>query len=100
MCSCSLISFNQSSSAFLYISNTQIKHLHLCQEGPTAGAIIDPPYFPWSVYAYGPDGFAREHPIRRNTNVTGYPFPEGTRAVSSLSFLLHFLSILAFEYLF
>ena len=43
---------------------------HLCQEGLAIGAIIDPPYLPWSVYAYSPDGFARECPIGRNTNVT------------------------------
>lgn len=42
---------------------------HLCQEGPTAVAIIDPFSLPWSVYAYGPDDFAREHPIGCNTYV-------------------------------
>ena len=71
-----LFSFNQSSFAFLYISNTQMKHL--CPEDPTAGAIIDPPHFPWSVYTYDLDDFARERPVRRNTNVMGYPFPKGT----------------------
>ena len=94
----SLIYFNLSSFAFLYLSNTQMKHL--CQEGPMAGAIIDPPCLSWSFYAYGPNGFAWEHPVSRNTNVTGYPFPGGTRAMSSLSSLFPFISILAFEYLF
>ncbi|KAL0008280.1 hypothetical protein SO802_009782 [Lithocarpus litseifolius] len=32
----------------------------------------------WSVYIYGPDDFAH---VGRNTNVTGYPFPEGTWAL-------------------
>ena len=54
---------------------------HLCQEGPAAGVIINPPHLPWSVYAYGPDSFARERPVGRNTNVTGYLFPKGTRAI-------------------
>ena len=39
----------------------------LCQEGPAVGALIDPPRLPWLVYAYGPDGFAQEHPVGRNT---------------------------------
>ena len=64
---------------------------HLCQVGPAAGAIIDPPRLPWSVYAYGPGGFAWEHPVGRNTNVMGYPFPEGTLTASSLSSLFLFL---------
>ena len=51
-----LFTFNQSSSAFLYTSNTQMKHL--CQEGLTIDAIIDPSHLPWSVYAYGPDDLA------------------------------------------
>ena len=33
---------------------------HLCQEGLVAGALINPPHLPWSVYTYSPDGFARE----------------------------------------
>ena len=96
MCSFSFISFNQSSSAFLYLSNIQMKHL--CQEGLVAGAIIDPPHLPWSVYAYGSNGIALERPIRRNTNVMSYPFPKSTQVVSSLLSL--FLSILASNYLF
>ena len=64
--------FNQSSFALLYIGNIQMKHL--CQAGPAVGALIDPPRLPWSVYAYSPNGFARERPIMRNTNVTGYHF--------------------------
>lgn len=67
----------------------------LCQEGPIARALFDPPCLPWSVYAYDPYGFARERPVECNTNVTSYLFPEGTRAVSSLSFLFLFFSILA-----
>ena len=63
---------------------------HLCQEGLVAGAIIDPPCLPQLVYAYGPNGFAQEHLVGRNTNVTGYPLLEGTRAVSSLSFFFPF----------
>ena len=39
------------------------------------------------VYAYDPDGFAREHLVPRNTDVMGYPFLDSTRAVSSLLFL-------------
>ena len=73
---------------------------HLCQEGPVAGTLIDPPYLPWLVYAYDPDGFAQERPIGRNKNVIGYPFPDDTRVVSSLSFLFSFLSILASQCLF
>ena len=63
---------------------------HLCQEGLTIGALIDPPHLPWLVYAYDPDDFAREHPIGRNINVMVYPFLEGTRDVSSLSSLFPF----------
>ena len=85
-----LFLFNQSSSTFLYISNIEMKHL--CQVGPVAGALIDPPRFPWSIYTNGLDGFARERPISCNTNVMGYPFHDGTWAVSSLSFLFPFVS--------
>ena len=53
---------------------------HLCQAGPTIGAPIDPSRLPWSVYAYGAD----------NTNVMGYPFPDGTQA-SKFSFILPLL---------
>ena len=51
----------------------------LSQEDPAVGAIIDPPHLPWSVYAYGPDGFAQECPVGRNTNVMGYPFVKAPR---------------------
>ena len=80
--------FNHSSFAFLCIGNIQTKHLY--QTGPAASASIDRPSLPWSVYVYGPDGFAREQPIGRNINVTSYPFPDGTRTVTSLSFFFYF----------
>ena len=51
---------------------------YLCQASPTAGAPINPPHLPWSVYAYNPDDFAQERVVGHNTNVMGYPFPEGT----------------------
>ena len=73
---------------------------HLCQEGPATNTIIYPPRLPWSVYAYDPNGFVRGHPVGCNTNVSGYPFPKGTQAMSSLSSLFPFLSILASKYLF
>ena len=73
---------------------------HLCQEGLAIGAIIDPPYLPWSVYAYSLDNFSWECLVGRNTNVMVYPFHKGTRVMSYLSSLFLFLSILAFEYLF
>ena len=38
-----LFIFNLSSSTFLYLSNTQMKYL--CQEGPVASVIIDPPIY-------------------------------------------------------
>ena len=73
---------------------------HLCQKDPAANAIIDPPRLPWSVYTYDPYGFAQGCLVGCNINVTGYPFPEGTRVISSLLSLFPFLSILASEYLF
>ena len=36
------------------------------------------------VYAYGLDGFARERLVPRNINIIGYPFPNGTQAMSPL----------------
>ena len=57
-------------------SDIQLKYLY--QDAPTPSIPIDPPHLPWTVYAYGPDGFTREHPVPRNTNVMGYPFPDGT----------------------
>ncbi|KAK9997917.1 hypothetical protein SO802_017520 [Lithocarpus litseifolius] len=47
---------------------------------PAVVALIYPPRLSWLVYAYGLEGFAQEHPIGRKTNVTNYPFPDGTRA--------------------
>lgn len=49
-----------------------------CQASPVVGVLLNPPYLPWSVYVYGPNGFSREHDVGRNTNVIGYSFPEGT----------------------
>ena len=66
------------------VSHDDIQMEYLCQASPAVGAPIDPPHLPWSIYAYDPNGFARKHMVGRNTNVMGYPFPEGTRAVSSL----------------
>ena len=83
--------FNNSSSAFLYIGNIQTKHLY--QTSPVAGALIDTPSLPWSVYVYGLDGFAQEWLVSHNINVTSYPFPNGTRVVSSLSFFFYFSCI-------
>lgn len=45
---------------------------------------IDPLHLPWIVYAYGVDGFAREHPVPRNSNLMVYPFLLSTLMVSSL----------------
>ena len=73
---------------------------YLCQESPIADAFTNPPYLPWPVYAYGPYGFAWERLIGRNTNLMGYPFPEGTRAVSYLISLFSFFSTLASQHLF
>ncbi|KAL0015352.1 hypothetical protein SO802_002421 [Lithocarpus litseifolius] len=51
-----------------------------CQlEEPAAGELIDPSHLPWTVYAYGPDGFAWERVVPCNPNVIGYPFPSNTR---------------------
>ena len=63
---------------------------HLCQASLIVGALVDPPLLPWLVYAYGPDGFAQERPVGRNTSVMSYPFLDGTQVVSSLSFLAPF----------
>ena len=70
---------------FLCIASHNDVHMgYSCQAGPTAGAPIDPPHLPWSVYVYGLDGFAHDRPVGRKTNVMGYPFLEGTRAMSLL----------------
>lgn len=58
-----------------------------CQAGPAIGAPIDPPYHPYSIYVYGPNGFARELAMGHNINIIGYLFPKGTQAVSSPSLL-------------
>ena len=42
---------------------------------------------PWLIFGYGPDGFAWEHLVGRNSNVMGYPFLNGTQVVSPLLFL-------------
>ena len=56
------------------------------------GGPANPPHLPWLVYTYGTNGFAQGCPVGCNLNVMGYPFPQDTRAVSSLyPFPLHFL---------
>ena len=55
---------------FLYITlHDDIQMEYLCQASPTAGAPINPPHLPWSVYAYNPDDFSQEHVVGHNTNV-------------------------------
>jgi len=56
-----------------------------------------PSYLPWLVYAYSSNGFTRERAVGHNTNVMGYPFPEGTQMVSFLPLLA--LSFLFFSYI-
>ena len=51
-----------------------------------------PSHLPWTVYAYGRDGFARECIVPCNLNVMGYSFPPNTRVVSS-SFIFFPLSL-------
>ena len=63
---------------FCIASHNDVHMEYSGQAGPTAGVTLDPPHLSWSVYAYGPDGFARECAIGRNTNVMGYSFPKGT----------------------
>ena len=70
----------------------------IVMEGPAVGKSIDPPHLHWTVYAYGLNGFAREHVVLRNPNVRGYPFPPNTRAGSSFSFCPSFFA--KFLYLF
>ena len=50
----------------------------LYQDALAPSVPIDPPHLPWKIYAYGPNGFAREHPVPHNTNVMGYPFTDST----------------------
>ena len=70
-----------------FIDDVQMGYSY--QVGPTMGTPIDLHHLPWLVYVYvyGPDGFSCEHVVGHNTNVMGYPFLKGTRAVSSPSFL-------------
>ena len=35
--------------------------------GPVTGGPVDLPHLPYSVYTYGPDGFARERLVGRNS---------------------------------
>ena len=51
---------------------------HSCQASPIAGAPLDPLRLLWSVYVYGPDSFAHERVVGRNTHVMGYLFLKGT----------------------
>ena len=46
------------------------------EAGLTAGGPLNPLHLPWSVYAYGMDGVARECPVECNRNVMGYPFSD------------------------
>lgn len=69
--------FSHSSSASLYISNIQSKHLYLAS--PAVGALIDLPHLLWSVYAYGPNGFSREQPMSLNTNLVNCSGARGAR---------------------
>ena len=78
-------------------SHDDIQMEYLCQAGPITGAPINSPHLPWLVYAYNPDDFARKRVVGHNTNVMGYPFPEGTRAMSSLPLLAP--SFLFFSYI-
>ena len=59
--------------AYLFANERQTMG-YLCQASPTAGTFIDPSRLPWSVYTYGPNGFACEHAMGHNTNVMGYLF--------------------------
>lgn len=59
--------------AYLFANEGQTMG-YLCQASPTAGTFIDPSRLPWSVYTYGPNGFACEHAMGHNTNVMGYLF--------------------------
>ena len=67
---------------------------YLYQDAPTPSVPNDPLHLPWIVYVYGPGNFARKCPMPRNTNVTGYPFLDGTRVMSSLPLLSLFLILL------
>ena len=52
-----------------------------------------PSHLPWTVYAYGRDGFARECIVPCNLNVMGYSFPPNTRVVSSSFIFFSSLSL-------
>ena len=78
---CGMCSLSSHSFPFFLLcitSHDDIQMEYLCQAGPTAGALINPPHLSWSVYTYSPNDFAREHVVGRNKNVMGYPFPMGT----------------------
>ena len=64
---------------------------HFYQVAPTPSVLIDLHCLPQMVYAYGPDCFAMEHSMPRKPNVMGYPFPLGTRVVSSCLVFLNCL---------
>ena len=62
---------------FLYITlHDDIQMEYLCQASPTAGAPINPPHLPWSVYACNPDDFSWEYVVGHNINVI-VPFSWG-----------------------
>ncbi|KAK9988574.1 hypothetical protein SO802_028813 [Lithocarpus litseifolius] len=78
--------WGQACLAYLYSTFNTLSWGTLRQlEEPIAGELIDPPHLPWTVYAYGPNGFAREHVMPHNPNVMGYPFPPNTRANEELA---------------
>ena len=72
----------------------------LLQEDLTPSEPIDPPHLPWTVYAYGPDGFAREHAVPRNPNFIGNPFPQNTRRWVLLSLCSFFFLLSLFFFFF
>jgi len=57
---------------FLCIALHNDVHMgYSCQASLAAGAPIDPYPLLWSIYVYGPDGFARERSVGCNINVMG-----------------------------
>lgn len=85
----SILSLSSFLSLYLaYVACDDAQLWWSCQDvaGPVVGGPINPPppNLPWSVYTYGPDGFARECPLGRNTNVIGYRFLPSTQVMSSL----------------
>jgi len=79
----------------LEYGDTQMKHLY--QVAPSPSVPNDPSHLPWMVYAYSPNGFARECPMPRNPIVMGYPLAPGTRAVSFFSLISLLLPFLYFS---